>query len=215
MLDRLAIVRFGAQFPPAAWYQILWLGTLAPGPAGFGIPATQIVYFSDKLFKTFFSQNICKFRGTGLNLRIVSPLKFSSMKKIIFKTIKQGARAGGSLINQAGVGVELSKWTPAVWLHPVTSRGFVSDRCYLSVPTSAAPAVAAAMCSVEEHGLNLYLALVRCSPVVFTGPVWQTVPVSHRGGWFRLFSVSRGRSQVEHVETGCIYDVHNTNIQIV
>lgn len=88
----------------------------------------------------------------GLNLRIVSPLKFSSMKKIIFKTIKQGARAGGSLINQAGVGVDFSQWTPAVWLHPVTSRGVVSDRCYLSIPTLAAPAVAAAMCSVEERG---------------------------------------------------------------
>lgn len=137
------------------------------------------------------------------------------MKNIIFKTIKQGARAGGSLINQAGVGVEFSQWTPAVWLHPVTSRGFVSDRCYLSVPTSAAPAVAAAMCSVEERGLNLYLALVRHSPVTFMGPMWQTVPVSHRGGAFRLHSMSTTHANVEHVETGILYHVHQSNIQIL
>lgn len=138
------------------------------------------------------------------------------MKEIKFsKTIKDGARGRNGLLKQSGIKVIKSGWEPVKWLHPVTGRGAVSDSCYLTVPNNVAGELAAAITDVESGMMALFLAMVRHSPVTFTGPVFVSVPGAHKGGPFRIYSVRNGRAEIEHITSGGIYNVHISNIEIL
>ena len=138
------------------------------------------------------------------------------MKEIAFsKTIKAGAKGRNGLLRQSGIQVIKSGWEPVKWLHPVTGRGAASDACYLTVPNNVAGELAAAITDVDPAIMALFLAMVRHSPVTFTGPVFASVPGAHKGGPFRIYSVRNGRAEIEHITSGGIYDVHFSNIQIL
>lgn len=131
------------------------------------------------------------------------------------KTIRNGAKGRNGLLKQSGIQVIKSGWEPVKWLHPVTGRGAVSESCYLTIPNNVAGEVAAAITDVEPVIMALFLAMVRRTPVTFTGPVFSSVPYSHKGGPFRLHSITGQFADVEHVSSGEIYHVHFSNIQIL
>ena len=138
------------------------------------------------------------------------------MKEIKFsKTINIGAKGRNGLLRQSGITVTPSGWEPVKWLNPITGRGVASDACYLTVPNNVAGELAAAITDVDPAIMALFLAMVRHSPVTFTGPVFASVPGAHKGGPFRLHSISGQFADVEHILSGGIYHVHQSNIQIL